>query len=76
MTPTELLALLAFLEEELPLARQDVLSRLAKAVQLAAGSFAQQAVIANLKQSGQWQAASAAQRGQKKRKKGIKDEHF
>jgi len=37
MTPDEYLKLRDFLENELPMARQDVLSRLGKAVKLAAG---------------------------------------
>ncbi len=69
MTPDEFLRLLIFLEKEIPLARQDVLSRLAKAVKLAAGSFAIQGVVNDLKDSGAWQAAQKRRTDAKKAKK-------
>ena len=68
MTMQEYGSLLAFLETQHPLMRQDVLSRLEKAVQLASGAFANQGVIGELKKTGQWQAVQAARREKKKAK--------
>jgi hypothetical protein len=68
MTMQEYGSLLAFLETQHPLMRQDVLSRLEKAVQLASGAFANQGTIADLKKTGQWQAVQAARRAKKKAK--------
>jgi len=48
--------------------RQDVLSRLEKAVQLASGAFANQGVINDLKKTGVWSQAQAARRAKKKEK--------
>lgn len=62
MTPTEYLELLHFLETNLPLARQDILSRLSKAVSLAQGARSNAMVIGDLKKSGAWQAAQKARR--------------
>jgi hypothetical protein len=62
MTPTEFLALMCFLESDLPLARQDVLSRLAKANSLAQGARSNAIVIGDLKKSGHWQQAQSARR--------------
>ena len=67
MDPKEFIALLAFLET-IPLARIDVLSRLEKAVKLAAGTFATQGVINTLKKSGAWQDAQKQRRDAKKAK--------
>lgn len=69
MTPTEMLCLLAFLENELPLARQDILSRLQKAVSLAAGSRSIQAAIAVLKENGEWGKATKLLNAKKQAKK-------
>ncbi len=53
LTPNEFFALLAFLEERIPLGRQDVLSRLANAVKLAAGAARNRALIAKFGKPGQ-----------------------
>ena len=71
MTMQEYGSLLAFLDTQHPLMRQDVLSRLEKAVQLASGAFANQGVIGELKKTGQWQAVQAARREKKKRKRVV-----
>ena len=68
MTMQEYGFLLAFLETQHPLMRQDVLSRLEKAVQLASGAFANQGVINDLKKTGVWSQAQAARRAKKKEK--------
>jgi len=68
MTMQEYGFLLAFLETQHPLMRQDVLSRLEKAVQLASGAFANQGVINDLKKTGVWSQAQAARRAKKKAK--------
>jgi hypothetical protein len=68
MTMQEYGSLLAFLETQHPLMRQDVLSRLEKAVQLASGAFANQGVINDLKKTGVWSQAQAARRAKKKAK--------
>jgi len=68
MTMQEYGTLLAFLETQHPLMRQDVLSRLEKAVQLASGAFANQGVINDLKKAGVWGQAQAARRAKKKAK--------
>jgi len=68
MTMQEYGSLLAFLETQHPLVRQDVLSRLEKAVQLASGAFANQGVINDLKKTGVWSQAQAARRAKKKAK--------
>lgn len=74
MTPDEFLKLLRFLETEIPMAWQDVLSRLAKAVQLAAGMFRNQPIIGALRESGEWQKATAARSAKKKAKiAGLKE---
>ena len=62
LTPTEYLSLLAFLEKEIPLGRQDVLNRLEISVQLVIGARANAGVIGDLKKAGHWQAAQAARR--------------
>lgn len=62
LTPTEYLALLAFLEKEIPFGRQDVLNRLEISVQLVLGARANAAVIGDLKKSGHWKAAQTARR--------------
>lgn len=62
LTPTEYLALLHFLEIEIPLGRQDVLKRLETSVQLAAGARSNAGVIGDLKKSGHWKAAQQARR--------------
>lgn len=46
LTPEEFTKLLRFLETEIPLGRQDVLGRLAKAVKLAAGAARNRALMA------------------------------
>lgn len=56
MTPSEYLALLAFLET-IPFARIDILKRLEISVQLAAGQRSTAAVVGKLKSTGQWSAA-------------------
>lgn len=66
LKPNEFLSLLAFLEKEIPLGRQDVLGRLAKAVSLAQGARSNAAVIGTLKASGQWQEAQKQRRLAKK----------
>ena len=68
MTMQEYGSLLAFLETQHPLMRQDVLSRLEKAVQLASGAFANQGVINDLKKTGVWSQAQAARRAKKNEK--------
>lgn len=68
MTMQEYGSLLSFLETQHPLMRQDVLSRLEKAVQLASGAFANQGVINDLKKAGVWGQAQAARRAKKKAK--------
>ena len=68
MNNIEFLKLIEFLEKEIPLARQDVLSRLEKAVKLAAGSFANQGIINDLRKSGVWGQTQAARRIRKKAK--------
>lgn len=59
MTPDEYLMLRAFLEHAIPFARVDILSRLQKAVQLAAGAASNAGVIGELKKTGHWQQARA-----------------
>ena len=54
LTPAEFLALRAFLLEQIPMGASDVLSRLQKAVALAAGAWHNAARIRELKASGQW----------------------
>ena len=68
LTVDELLKLIEFLEKEIPLARLDVLSRLQKAVSLAAGARADMAIKHDLKRTGAWQAVQAARRAKKKAK--------
>ena len=68
LTPTEFLKLIHFLETEIPMGRKDVLGRLAKAVSLAAGNFATQGVIAELKERGDWQKAQDRRRQAKRDK--------
>lgn len=68
LTPTEFLCLLRFLEEQIPMGRQDVLSRLQMAVKLAAGAAATRGTIGALKKSGAWSVAQAAIRANKKAK--------
>ena len=70
LLPFEFLALLEFLEREIPLARKDILSRLQKAISLAAGAHFNSAVIGELKKTGQWQEAMAARNRFKKQKRG------
>lgn len=62
LTPTEYLALLYFLEKDIPLGRQDVLNRLEISVQLVTSARANAGVIGDLKQAGYWQAALKARR--------------
>jgi hypothetical protein len=66
MTPTEFMLLLKFLETGMPLARQDVLSRLEKANALAAGARNNAGIISELRKSGEWQKARAARNGKRK----------
>lgn len=66
LTPDEYLKLTAFLELEIPLGRQDVLSRLAKAVSLAQNARNSAGVIGDLKKSGAWQATQKARLAAKK----------
>ena len=66
MKPAEFLALLKFLETAIPLARQDVLSRLSKAIALAAAMRNNAGVVGELKKTGEWQKVSAARRAKKK----------
>lgn len=68
MTPGEFLELLDFLEKRIPLARKSVLSRLQKAVALAAGARADMAIKGDLKKSGAWGQAQADRRARKKAK--------
>jgi 5-methylcytosine-specific restriction endonuclease McrA len=68
LTIDELLKLIEFLEKEIPLARQDVLSRLQKAVALAAGARADMAIKGELKKSGAWGQVQKARRDRKKAK--------
>jgi hypothetical protein len=68
MTMQEYGSLLAFLETQHPLMRQDVLSRLEKAVQLASGAFANQGIINDLRKSGVWGQTQKARRDRKKAK--------
>ena len=68
MTMQEYGSLLAFLEIQHPLMRQDVLSRLEKAVQLASGAFANQGIINDLRKSGVWGQTQKARRDKKKAK--------
>ena len=62
LTPDEYLALLGFLEARIPLGRLDVLERLEKAVQLAAGQRFNQGIIGELRKSGHWQQAQKKRR--------------
>ena len=57
LSPSEFLSLLYFLENEIPYGRKDVLSRLQKAVTLAAGARADAAIKGDLKRSGDWKKA-------------------
>lgn len=66
MTPDEYIQLWWFLFERLPLARIDVLSRLQKANQLAAGARSNAGVIGELKKDGTWQQARARQIARRK----------
>ena len=68
LTPDEYLTLLHFLELEIPLGRQDILSRLGKAVALAQGARSNAATIQALKESGAWQEAQKARRAARKAK--------
>ena len=68
MTMQEYGSLLAFLDTQHPLMRQDVLSRLEKAVQLASGAFANQGIINDLRKSGVWGQTQKARRERKKAK--------
>lgn len=65
LTPDEFLALIRFLEVEIPLGRLDVLERLEKAVQTMAGQRFNSGVIGELKKSGAWQAARDARKAKK-----------
>lgn len=67
LTPTEYLALLAFLETQ-PFARIEILKRLEQSVKLAAGAAATRGVVGELKRGGQWGAAQATIRERKKDK--------
>jgi hypothetical protein len=66
MTPDELLALMEFLETQIPLARIEVLNRLEISVQLVTSIRSQAPVIKELKDSGDWERA---QRIRKQRKR-------
>lgn len=68
LTPNEFLKLLAFLEAEIPLGRQDVLSRLSKATALAQGARSNAAVIQGLKKKGIWQQEQKERRDARKAK--------
>ena len=65
LTPNEFLALLRFLETEIPMGRMDVLERLEKSVQVMAGQRYNSGVIGELKKSGAWQAARDARKAKK-----------
>lgn len=54
LLPAEYCALLSFLEREIPFGRSDVLSRLEKAVALAAGARRNATIIRGLKDTGVW----------------------
>lgn len=69
LTLAEYTQLLAFLGALHPLARQDVLSRLQKAVQLAAGAFRNEAIIQALKANGEWKKAADWVNAKRKAKK-------
>jgi hypothetical protein len=64
LTLLEYNALLAFLDTQHPLMRQDVLSRLEKANRLAAGARRNQALIAEFKKTGQWGKKKQKQQAQ------------
>ena len=66
--PTEFLALLHFLETEIPEARLDVLDRLEKAVGFMQTARLNSAVIGTLKKDGTWQKAQKERREIKKAK--------
>jgi 5-methylcytosine-specific restriction endonuclease McrA len=68
LTVKEYEFLLAALERVHPLARQDVLSRLEKANQLAAGQRNLAGTIGELKKTGHWQQAQANRRAAKQAK--------
>jgi len=68
MDPNEYMGLLKYLDTIHPLARQDILSRLQKAVTLAAGTWHSAAVINELKNTGQWQNALKTLRHRKQEK--------
>jgi hypothetical protein len=69
LTPDEYNALLELLDKMNPWARQDVLSRLQKAVQLAASVRFNSGVVTDLKKSGAWAAAQAKRKAAKEAKK-------
>lgn len=69
LTPAEYIDLLRFLETNIPEGRQDVLSRLAKAVSLAAAMRSNLGVIGDLKKTGDWQAAQKRRRDARNAKK-------
>jgi 5-methylcytosine-specific restriction endonuclease McrA len=68
LRPEDYVKLKKFLEDELPMARQDVLGRLAKAVSLAQGMRSNAAVIEDLKRQGIWQQTQKRRREEKKAK--------
>jgi hypothetical protein len=70
LTLDEFTKLLVFLEKELPLARQDILSRLEKSVKLAAGAFANHGIINDLRKSGIWGKAQKERSAKKRAKQG------
>ena len=61
-TPDEFLALLAFLQSRIPLARLNVLERLQSYSKLTAGLRSNAGVIGDLKRTGTWQQAQAIRR--------------
>lgn len=62
LTAMEYLALLQFLEKDIPLGRQDVLNRLEISVQLVTSARANAGVIGDLRKAGHWQTALKARR--------------
>jgi 5-methylcytosine-specific restriction endonuclease McrA len=68
LTHIEFAKLLAFLEKDIPLGRQDILKRLEQSVSLAAGARGNAAVIGKLKESGEWGKVQKQMRDKKKAK--------
>ena len=68
LTPDEYLALLAFLDRNIPFGRLDVLERLERAVQSMAGSRFNAGIISELRKSGAWHAAQKSRLAVRKAK--------